>query len=181
MIFIQDVELTPNPQALKFILNKEISNNGARHYSNKEEAAKDPFAAGIFKIAGVKSLFYTKRFITIEKHPDVNWGEIQKPLVQYVKNFNENLISEFNGEPAENIEISPTLRKIEEVIDTHIRPALESDGGGLKIVDFKDNILTIKYQGACGSCPAAIYGTLSVIENLLKKEVSPKIGVKASL
>ncbi len=181
MIFVQDVELTPNPQALKFILNKEITKNGARHFSNKEEASEDLLAKEIFQIPGIKSLFYSKRFITIEKEPLVKWGEIQKPLVSLIKNFDESLLPLESPEEKNLAATSPELEKINKVLDEYIRPALENDGGGLQIVDFTNNTLKIKYQGACGSCPAAIHGTLVMIENLLKKEVDSKIEVKAAL
>jgi len=181
MIFIQDVELTPNPQALKFILNKEIIDGGARHYSTEEEASRDPFAEGIFRIHGVKSIFYTRRFITIEKEKDINWGKIQKQLVEFVKNFDESLIPEFEEGETPQLENGNTLRKINSALDNFIRPALENDGGGLQIIDFKNNVLKIRYQGACGSCPAAIQGTLVAIENLLRKEVDKNITVKVTL
>ena len=84
--------------------------------------------------------------------------------------------------PQENIsEIqakdSEMLKKINEILDQRVRPALAGDGGGLEVVDLKGNTLFIRYQGACGSCPSSIRGTLVAIENLLKRELDPTIEV----
>ena len=80
MLMIEDVELTPNPQALKFILNERLLKLETRQFPGKESAKDDPLAAGIFNIDGVVSVFYMDKFVTIEKSPETSWGRIQKPL-----------------------------------------------------------------------------------------------------
>src|SRR4030042_2440408 len=87
MLSVQDVDLTPNPQALKFLLNENLLSRETRSFSSKEEAENDPLAKGIFEIEGVVSVFYMDKFITIEKVPEVSWGQIQKPLVEFIKKF----------------------------------------------------------------------------------------------
>jgi len=176
MLTVQDVDLTPNPQALKFIVNEKLLVSEKRNFANKSDAETDPLAKAIFEIEGVVSVFYMDRFITIEKDPKANWGQIQKPFVELIKKFDVSLI------PQENIsEIqakdSEMLKKINEILDQRVRPALAGDGGGLEVVDLKGNTLFIRYQGACGSCPSSIRGTLVAIENLLKRELDPTIEV----
>lgn len=178
MLMIQDVDLTPNPQALKFILNEKLLNRETRSFKNKEEAQNDPLAKGIFEIPGVVSVFYMDKFITIEKEPSVSWGKIQRPFIEFIKQFDKSLIPPEN----ENYRISieeetELLKKINEVIDTRVRPALAGDGGGLEIRGLEGYTLKIRYQGACGSCPSSIRGTLVAIENLLRREVNPAIEV----
>ena len=177
MLMVKDVDLTPNPQALKFILNEKILNRETRSFKSKEEAANDPLAKGIFELEGVVSVFYMDRFITIEKEPDVSWGKIQMPFVNFIKNFDKNLIPEESNEVKGNENETETLKIINEILDKRVRPALAGDGGGLEILDLHDKTLTIRYQGACGTCPSAIQGTLVAIENLLKREVDPAIEV----
>ncbi|MEG8948165.1 NifU family protein [Rosettibacter firmus] len=178
MLFIEDVDLTPNPQALKFILNEKLLQKEARNFSSKEEAQKDPLAKGIFEIPGVVSVFYMDKFITIEKEPSAQWAQIQRPLVDFIKKFDKSLIppesETFQISKEEETEL---LKKINEVIDTRVRPALAGDGGGLEIRGLEGYTLKIRYQGACGSCPSSIRGTLIAIENLLKREVNPAIEV----
>lgn len=178
MLMVQDVDLTPNPQALKFILNEKLLLKETRNFASKDEAKNDPLAKGIFEIAGVVSVFYMDKFITIEKEAKVAWGQIQRPFVEFIKNFDKLLI------PAENIstqvnteEETALLKKVNEILDQRVRPALAGDGGGLEVAGMEGYTLKIKYQGACGSCPSSIRGTLVAIENLLRREVNPSIEV----
>ena len=174
---VKDVDLTPNPQALKFILNEKILNRETRSFANKAEAEKDPLAKGVFELEGVVSVFYMDRFITIEKEPDVSWGKIQMPFVNFIKNFDKNLIPEETEQTGSNESETETLKHINDLLDKRVRPALAGDGGGLEVLDLHDKTLTIRYQGACGSCPSAIQGTLVAIENLLKREIDPALEV----
>lgn len=177
MLKIEDVDLTPNPHALKFILNEILLNHERRQFANKAEAADDPLASGIFKIQGVVSVFYTDKFVTIEKSKDANWGQIQKPLIEFLKSFDKNSIPEEKaGEPLDKNE-SELLRQINEILDTRVRPALAGDGGGLEVLGIEGFTVMIRYQGACGSCPSSISGTLRAIEGLLRRDVNPEINV----
>lgn len=177
MIIVQDVDLTPNPQALKFVLNETLLKRETRNYSAEDEAKNDPLAKGIFEIDGVVSVFYMEKFITVEKNPELSWGQIQKPFIEFLKNFDKSLIPEEEEITLSSEEETELLKKINEILDQRVRPALAGDGGGLEVLGFESNKLTIRYQGACGSCPSAIRGTLVAIENLLKREVNPSIEV----
>lgn len=178
MLKVQDVDLTPNPQALKFILSEKILKKETRNFKNIEEAQNDPFAKGIFGINGVVSVFYMDKFVTIEKEPAASWGQIQKPFVEFISTFDKSLIpAEAEGPALSTQEETELLKKINEILDQRVRPALAGDGGGLEVKGLEGYTLKIKYQGACGSCPSAIRGTLSAIENLLRREINPEIEV----
>lgn len=177
MLMVKDVDLTPNPQALKFILNEKILNRETRSFKNQEEAQEDPLAKAVFELEGVVSVFYMDRFITIEKEPSVSWGKIQMPFVNLIKSFDKNLIPEETDQQASSENETETLKQINDLLDKRVRPALAGDGGGLEILDLHGKTLTIRYQGACGTCPSAIQGTLVAIENLLKREVDPAMEV----
>jgi NFU1 iron-sulfur cluster scaffold homolog, mitochondrial len=178
MLIVQDVDLTPNPQALKFILNEKLLNKETRNFQSKEEAAKDPLAKGIFEITGVVSVFYMNKFITIEKEPNVAWGQIQRPFVEFIKTFDKSKIpAETDSSQASSEEETALLKKINEILDQRVRPALAGDGGGLQVAGMEGLTLKIRYQGACGSCPSSIRGTLVAIENLLRREVNSSIEV----
>ncbi|PID60418.1 MAG: thioredoxin [Ignavibacteriae bacterium] len=177
MLMVKDVDLTPNPQALKFILNEKLLSRETRSFRDKKEAENDPLAKSIFELEGIASVFYMDRFITIEKEPSVSWGKIQMPFVNLIKNFDKNLIpKEKEKLPATENE-AELLKQINVLLDQRVRPALAGDGGGLEVIDLNDKTLIIRYQGACGSCPSAIHGTLVAIENLLKREIDPAIQV----
>lgn len=178
MIRVNDVDLTPNPQALKFILSERLLRSGARQFNNQEEAEKDPLAKGIFAIGGVESVFYTDKFITIEKNPDVQWGKIQRPFIEFVESFDKDMLPEEKDIPhISGAEADKLLEKINEFLNQRVRPALAGDGGGLEVIGLEGYTLKIRYQGACGSCPSAISGTLGAIENLLRQSVDPNIEV----
>ena len=180
MLMVQDVDLTPNPQALKFILSENLLETETRQYSNKEEAENDPFAKGIFEIDGVASVFYMQKFVTIEKTKDANWGQIQKPFIDFLKSFDKSQVPEEKGVKELDENASEILKKINEIIDLRVRPALATDGGGLEVIGIEGNKVKIKYQGACGTCPTAISGTLMAIEGLLQRDVNPSLQVEAA-
>lgn len=175
---VDDVDITPNPNALKFIINETLLQKEQRHYKSKYEAELDPLARGVFGIEGVISVFYAGNFITIEKRPDIDWGNIQKSFLEFIQYFDKTTIPK---EPEIKLlspqEQNELFRKINALLDQRVRPALAGDGGGLEVVSLVDRKLTIRYQGACGSCPSAIRGTLVAIENLLRKEIDPNIEV----
>ena len=180
MLMVEDVDLTPNPHALKFILNQKLLNYETRQYANKESAKDDPFATGIFELEGVVSVFYMDKFVTIEKFPDANWAQIQRPFIDFLKSFDPNLIPEESITAPTAEEENELLNKINQLLDQKVRPALAGDGGGLQVLGIDGFTVKIKYQGACGSCPSSISGTLMAIEGLLKRDVNSSIHVVAA-
>jgi Fe-S cluster biogenesis protein NfuA len=177
---VENVDLTPNPHALKFILSNKLLNVETRQYTNKESAENDPFAKGIFEIDGVVSVFYMDKFVTIEKLPDADWGQIQRPFIEFLKSFDTGLIPEETVTTPTAEEENELLSKINVLLDQKVRPALAGDGGGLEVIGVEGFKVSIRYQGACGSCPSAITGTLMAIEGLLRRDINPAIEVVAA-
>jgi len=176
MLMVEDVDLTPNPHALKFVLNQRLLNVETRQFPDKVSADNDLFAKGIFEINGVVSVFYMDRFVTIEKAKDTNWGQIQKPFIEFLKSFDISFIPAEN-EVIKNENESELLKKINEILNQRVRPYLASDGGGLEVLGVEGHKVMIRYQGACGSCPSSISGTLAAIEGLLRRDLNPAIEV----
>ena len=107
MLIVEDVDLTPNPHALKFILNEKLLRLETRNFPDKASAKDDPLAKGIFDIDGIVSVFYMDKFITIEKAKDANWGQIQRPFIKFLKSFDKNSIpeeKELNSLDADSVE-----------------------------------------------------------------------------
>jgi Fe-S cluster biogenesis protein NfuA len=165
MLMVQDVDLTPNPHALKFILNEKLLRVETRQFSNKEEAQSDPLAKGIFNIEGVASVFYMDKFVTIEKKVEANWGQIQRPFIDFLKAFDRNLIPEEKGVKPLDENADELMIKINDILDQKVRPALAGDGGGLQVLGIEGFTVKIRYQGACGTCHTAISGTLMEVES----------------
>jgi Fe-S cluster biogenesis protein NfuA len=179
MLIVEDVDLTPNPHALKFVLNEKLLKAETRQFPQKESAQDDPFAKGIFEINGVVSVFYMDKFVTIEKAKDASWGQIQRPFIEFLKSFDINLIPG-EKEVTINENEDELIKKINEILNQRVRPYLASDGGGLQVLGVEGNKVMIRYQGACGSCPSSISGTLAAIEGLLKRDLNPALEVVAA-
>ncbi|MCS6874846.1 MAG: NifU family protein [Pyrinomonadaceae bacterium] len=177
---IADIQETPNPNAVKFILKEPVSHGTSHFFKSKEEAEKDELAKAIFEVGNVVSVFYMDRMVTVEKTDEADWEEILPALAVPIRQAkaavsNGSKTSEVSSKKIDD----PKVREIEALLDERIRPYLAGDGGWLEIVDFENNTLKIRYEGACGSCPSSLTGTLMAIENLIKREIDPEIEVIA--
>lgn len=182
---ISDIEETPNPNAVKFILREPVSNGVARQYGNAEQAANDPLAKSLFEVGHVVSVFYMDRMITIEKEEEADWDELLPSLAVPIRaaeavNASAAAAAAAVGGPIAAVASDdPRLMQINEILDEKVRPALMGDGGYIEVMGLDDHTLSIRYQGACGSCPSSLTGTLMAIESMLKQEVDPDLEVIA--
>ena len=176
---IADIEYTPNPNAVKFILKEPVTTGSSRSFQTAEAALADPLADSLFKVGNVTSVFYMDRFVTVNKEDDVSWEDMLKKLAEPIRSAPSaaEIAAQAPAKPAPTLGENPVLDKINLILDEKIRPGLAGDGGGLEIIGFHDKKLMISYQGACGSCPSSIGGTLMYIEQLLKEEVDAEIEV----
>lgn len=175
---IADIEYTPNPNAVKFILKEPITNGASRSFQSAQSAQADPLAAALFDVGNVTSVFYMDRFITVNKEDEVSWEEMLKKLAEPIRAAPSTSELPVDVQaPAYTPGESPLLDRINEVLDEKVRPGLAGDGGGLEIIGLDDKKLLIRYQGACGSCPSSIGGTMMAIECMLKEDVDPEIEV----
>ena len=182
---INDIEETPNPNAVKFILREAVSNGVARQYGSAELAESDPLAKSLFDVGHVVSVFYMDRMITVEKDDEGDWDELLPALAvpiraaDAVNGAAAAAAAAVGGPIAAVTSDDPRLLRINEILDEKVRPALMGDGGYLEIMGLSEHTLSIRYQGACGSCPSSLTGTLIAIESMLKQEVDPELEVIA--
>ncbi len=182
---INDIEETPNPNAVKFILREPVSNGVARQYGSADLAENDPLAKSLFDVGHVVSVFYMDKMITVEKDDEGDWDELLPTLAvpiraaEAVNGAAAAAAAAVGGPIAAVASDDPRLLKINEILDEKVRPALMGDGGYLEIIALVDHTLSIRYQGACGSCPSSLTGTLMAIESMLKQEVDPELEVVA--
>ena len=172
---ISEIEGTPNPNALKFVLKEPLTWGITRSYDNAEQAKDDPLATELFEIDHVTNVFYVDRWITVTQDGNANWPDLAREVADPIR-----------AAPAADVQSADTLTtatttisdlsskdqlrldRINNLLDEEIRPYLQGDGGDLYVVGLKDNVLSVHYQGACGTCPSSISGTLRGIENLLR-------------
>lgn len=182
---ISDIEETPNPNAVKFILREPVSNGVAKQYGSANQAEDDALAKSLFDVGHVVSVFYMDRMITIEKDDEGDWDELLPALAVPIRAAEAVNVSAaataaaVGGSIAAVTSDDPRLLKINEILDEKVRPALMGDGGYLEVLGLADHTLSIRYQGACGSCPSSLTGTLMAIEGMLKQEVDPELEVVA--
>lgn len=186
---IADIQETPNPNAVKFILKEPVSYGTSHSFKNAAAAEGDSLAKSLFNVGDVASVFYMDKMITVEKTDDVDWDEILPALAVPIRaaeavatsngSRNGAAAAAVGGAIAAAANDDPRVAEINALLDDRIRPYLAGDGGWLEIVDLEDSTLKIRYEGACGSCPSSLTGTLMAIENLIRDEIDPEITVVA--
>src|SRR6185436_11586795 len=182
---ISDIQETPNPNAVKFILREPVSNGVARSFSSASQAENDPLAKSLFDVGHIMSVFYMDRMITVEKDDEGDWDDLLPALAVPIRAAasvapsGSAAAAAVGGAMAAITSDDPRLLKINDILDEKVRPALMGDGGYLEVLGLKENTLSIRYQGACGSCPSSLTGTLMAIEGMLKQEIDPELEVIA--
>lgn len=185
---IADIQETPNPNAVKFILKEPVSHGTSHSFKTAEAGGDDKLAKSLFDVGSVVSVFYMDKMITVEKTDDAEWDEILPELAVPIRAAEavvttngsaKGAAATVGGAIAVAASDDPKLREIEALLDERIRPYLAGDGGWLEVIELADNQLSIRYEGACGSCPSSLTGTLMAIENMIKDEIDPEITVIA--
>jgi Fe-S cluster biogenesis protein NfuA len=183
---ISDIQETPNPNAVKFILREPVTHGVARQFGSADQAQSDEVAKSLFDVGSVVSVFYMDNMITVEKEDAADWDELLPTLAVPIRAAQSVAPASPNGAAAAVggaiaavTSDDPRLLRINEILDEKVRPALMGDGGYVEIIGLQDHTLKIRYQGACGSCPSSLSGTLMAIEGMLKQEVDPEIEVVA--
>ena len=183
---ISDIQETPNPNAVKFILREPVTSGVARQFGSSDQAESDSLAKSLFDVGSVASVFYMDNMITVEKEDAADWDELLPALAVPIRAAESVQSAPSNGAGAAVggaiaavTSDDPRLLRINEILDEKVRPYLMGDGGYLEILDLTDHTLKIRYQGACGSCPSSLTGTLMAIEGMLKQEVDPDLEVVA--
>jgi Fe-S cluster biogenesis protein NfuA len=174
---------TPNPMAIKFVVNQSLKNEGKATLHAAEEVPGAPLIESLFQIGGVKQVHFFQNTVTVTHEGQLDSEELIEQVMAVLKTRIPVHNPDF-GEPApvvkkaDRTNMSEQQKIIEEILDRTIRPGLQSDGGDLEVVKIKDNEVHILYQGACGGCPSSMMGTLDAIQNILQNELqNPEIVV----
>ena len=166
-MFVQ-TEITPNPNSLKFLPGKNVSNNGSFEITQKDQTNNE-LVKNLLSINGVEGIFLGKDFISINKYDDTSWDEIKHIVISLINDFYssgkecvvENTLIE-NNENLKDIE-----KKIVKLLDEKIRPAVAKDGGDIKFKEFKDGVVKVQLQGSCSGCPSSTMTLKQGVQNLL--------------
>ena len=182
---IAEIESTPNPNAMKFVLREPLTWGITRSYDNAAQAEEDVLASRLFEIPHVSNVFYVDKWITVTQDGGADWKELVRKVAEPIRfaaaaeSKSEETIAAATAEMSNlSTEDQERLRNITALLDAQIRPYLKSDGGDLNVIGLSGNILRVHYQGACGSCPSSLSGTLNAIVNLVRS-IEPDIEVLA--
>ena len=171
---IIETEQTPNPDTLKFLPGKKVSEVGPVEFLKKDKSIKIPLASKILSLDGTVMVFFGEDFITVKKEKNLNWEDLKYGIISEINDYyskgNNVVVKKDLYKSAEEPSSSHSneiINKINEVLDSKIRPAVAKDGGDITFKSFKDGIVTVELKGSCSGCPSSIMTLKQGVQNLL--------------
>lgn len=173
-------EMTPNPDSLKFVLNKILYPAQSIDFQEGDDTTRSPLAAALFEqFDWVKGVFIMNNFVSVRKASDLDWFEIKREVGEFIKAWvtegKEIVLEEKGPDLPEPLAASDNPEDIEDkirkMLDQYVKPAVEMDGGAIQFKDFDNGIVTVMLQGSCSGCPSASMTLKAGIEGLLKRMV----------
>ena len=166
-MFVQ-TEVTPNPNSLKFLPGKKVSNSGPYEITNKEDIQNE-LVRNILSINGVEGIFLGQDFISVNKNENIKWDDIKHIVISLINDFyadgKEFVIDDNIKE--EDAKLGEIESKIVKILEEKIRPAVARDGGDIKFKEFKDGVVKVQLQGSCSGCPSSTMTLKQGVQHLL--------------
>ncbi len=166
-MFVQ-IENTPNPNSLKFLPGKIVSNHGSFEITKKDQTNNE-LIRNLLSVNGIEGIFLGKDFISINKYDETSWDEIKHIVISLINDFyssgKECVVEKNLNEETESLK--DIEKKIVKILDQKIRPAVAKDGGDIKFKEFKDGIVKVQLQGSCSGCPSSTMTLKQGVQNLL--------------
>ena len=166
-MFVQ-TEITPNPNSLKFIPGKVVSSVGSFEV-NKNDSVNNELIRNILSVSGVEGVFLGKDFISVNKHDENSWDDIKHIVISHINEFyasgKEFVINKGLNEQSESF--NEIEKRIIQLLEDKIRPAIAKDGGDIKFKEFKDGVVKVQLQGSCSGCPSSTMTLKQGVQNLL--------------
>ena len=168
-MFIQ-TEATPNPNSLKFLPGRSVSNNGSFEVTKKEDTNNE-LLKNILSINGITGIFLGADFLSVNKKDEINWEDVKHIIISLINDFYLTgkeyiVVNEIKKE--KKVEHNEIEKKIINILETKIRPAVAKDGGDIKFKEFKKGIVKVELQGSCSGCPSSTMTLKQGVENLLR-------------
>ena len=175
-----ETEYTPNPNTLKFLSGKKISEVGPIEFLKNDKSIKVPLANKILSLKGTIMVFFGENFITVKKEKNLDWENLKHGIISEINDFyskgNDVVVSKDSrlekvlsqsASDSKPIQSNETIKKINEVLDSKIRPAVARDGGDITFKSFADGVVTVELKGSCTGCPSSIITLKQGVQNLL--------------
>ena len=167
-MFVQ-TQKTPNPNSLKFIPGKIVSNNGSFEINNKDEVNND-LIRNILSINGVTGIFLGEDFLSVNKKENINWEDVKHIVISLINEFysdGKKFIIDKKLDNEKQANFDEVEKQIIKILDTKIKPAVARDGGDIKFKKFKNGVVTVQLQGSCSGCPSSTMTLKQGVQNLL--------------
>ena len=167
-MFVQ-IETTPNPNSLKFFPGKKVSNDSPIEITDKT-LTDNELIKNILSINGVKGVFLSDEFLSVNKDDNTEWNDLKHIIISLINDFYSNgveLIIDKNNINKVNKSFSEVEKKIINILETKVRPAVAKDGGDIKFKEFKNGVVTVNLQGSCSGCPSSTMTLKQGVQNLL--------------
>jgi len=169
-----ETEHTPNPDTLKFLPGKKVSEIGPIEFLKNDKNIKIPLASKILSLKGTIMVFFGENFITVKKEKNLDWQDLKHGIISEINDHyskgNDIIVKKDlykSDKSSISTESNEIIKKINEVLDAKIRPAVARDGGDITFKSFKDGVVTVELKGSCSGCPSSIMTLKQGVQNLL--------------
>ncbi len=172
---------TPNPNAIKFVVNRTLKNEGKATFTRPSEAFGVMLAEEIFRIEGVRQLHFFENVLTVthaeEADPEKLKAEVSAIIQSRITVHDPAFLTEEENKKVDRSKLPIEVQQIEEILDRTVRTYLQGDGGDIEVISYHGHTVDIRYQGACGTCPSSSAGTLDAIHGILQEQFDPLIEI----
>ena len=177
-------EPTPNPDSLKFLSEKTISDAGTEEFQKKDlSKIKNEFVKNILNLKGVELILLSNNFLSVKKTKEISWDVLKPTVISHINDYfqtnDKPILTKKNTKQVENSGNNDVEERILKVLDTKIRPAVARDGGDIKFKSFKDGVVHVELQGSCSGCPSSLMTLKQGVQNLLCHYVEEVKSVEA--
>src|SRR6476469_8453077 len=174
-------EMTPNPETMKFVANKLLYPGKSVDFPDVSSAKPTPLAVELFGFPFIRSVFIASNFVTLTKTPETDWQDVIPTVRQFLKEYLEEGKSVINEEELQNMKQEATndvaaddddvVKRIKELLDNYVKPAVEMDGGAIQFKSYNDGIVNLMLQGSCSGCPSSMITLKAGIEGMMKRMI----------
>ena len=173
--------MTPNPETMKFVANKLLYPGKSIDFPDVESVKASPLATELFGFPFIKAVFIASNFITLTKTPETEWQDVIPSIRQFLKEYleegkavvNEEELASLKKESSEEstADEGDVVKRIKELLDNYVRPAVEMDGGAIQFKSYNDGVVNLMMQGSCSGCPSSMITLKAGIEGMMKRKI----------
>jgi Fe-S cluster biogenesis protein NfuA len=174
-------EMTPNPETMKFVANKLLYPGKSIDFPDAEAANPSPLASELFAFPFIKAVFIASNFVTLTKTPETEWNDVIPSVREFLKQYLEEGKAVINEEEVATIrptssneadaDDSDVVKRIKELLDNYVRPAVEMDGGAIQFKSYDEGVVNLMLQGSCSGCPSSMITLKAGIEGMMKRMI----------